>query len=68
MGNASTAMIEGKGKITLRLISGKDLVLTDVMHIPTLTKNLITGPILSKKGFKIVFESDKFVITKGVHM
>ncbi|KAJ9556888.1 LOW QUALITY PROTEIN: hypothetical protein OSB04_011502 [Centaurea solstitialis] len=44
---------------------GKDLILTDVLHVPSLTKNLIYGPILSKKGFKIVFESDKFVITKG---
>ena len=65
MGNASTVMIEGNGKIALGLTSGKDLVLIDVLHVPSLAKNLIFGPILSKKRFKIVFESDKFVITKG---
>ncbi|KAI3735559.1 hypothetical protein L6452_15065 [Arctium lappa] len=65
MGNASTAKIEGKGKVILKLTSGKDLMLMDVLRVPSLTKNLISGSILIKKGFKVVFESNKFVITKG---
>ena len=28
-------------------------------------KNLISGSILSKKDFRIVFESEKFILTKG---
>ena len=36
-----------------------------MLHIPDIRKNLISGSILSKKGFRIVFESDKFVLTKG---
>ncbi|GJT28692.1 retrovirus-related pol polyprotein from transposon TNT 1-94 [Tanacetum coccineum] len=47
------------------LTSGKDLVLSNVLHVPNITKNLISGPILSNKGFKLVIESDKLVITKG---
>ena len=43
----------------------KELVLSDVLHVPEVTKNLISGPVLSNKGFKLVFESDKFVLTKG---
>ena len=27
--------------------------------------NLISGSILSKKGFRMVFESDKFILTKN---
>ena len=65
MGNASITRIEGRGKFTLKLTSRKDLVLSEVLHVPSLTENLVFGPILSKKGFKVVFESDKFVITKG---
>ncbi|GKB88201.1 ty1-copia retrotransposon protein [Tanacetum coccineum] len=65
MGNGTASKIEGKGKVILKLTSGKDLVLSNVLHVPNITKNLIYGPILSNKGFKLVFESDKFIITKG---
>ncbi|KAI3771505.1 hypothetical protein L6452_02670 [Arctium lappa] len=65
MGNATTAKVEGRGRVNLKLTSGKELVLTNVLHVPAITKNLISGSTLSNKGFKIVFESDKFVITKG---
>nr|GEV67899.1 Pol polyprotein [Tanacetum cinerariifolium] len=65
MGNETASKIEGKGKVILKLTSGKDLVLSNVLHVPNITKNLISGPILSNKRFKLIFESDKFVITKG---
>ncbi|GJW52759.1 DNA polymerase zeta catalytic subunit-like protein [Tanacetum coccineum] len=65
MGNGTASKIEGKGKVILKLTFGKGLVLSNVLHVPNITKNLIYGPILSNKGFKLVFESNKFVITKG---
>ncbi|GKB13138.1 pol polyprotein [Tanacetum coccineum] len=65
MGNGTGSKIEGKGKVILKLTSGKDLLLSNVLHVPNITKNLISGPILSNKGFKLVFELGKFVITKG---
>nr|GEW17999.1 reverse transcriptase domain-containing protein [Tanacetum cinerariifolium] len=65
MGNETGSKIEGKGKVILKLTSGKDLVLSNVLHVPNITKNLISSPILSNKGFKLVFKSDNFVITKG---
>ncbi|KAJ9567517.1 hypothetical protein OSB04_003483 [Centaurea solstitialis] len=65
MGNATTSKVEGKGSVTLKLTSGKELVLSNVFHVPEISKNLISGPVLSNKGFKVVIESDKFVITKG---
>ncbi|GJW80273.1 retrovirus-related pol polyprotein from transposon TNT 1-94 [Tanacetum coccineum] len=57
--------IEGKGKVILKLTSGKDLVLSNVLHVPNITKNMISGHILSNKRFELVIELDKFVITKG---
>ncbi|GKE16581.1 hypothetical protein Tco_1424158 [Tanacetum coccineum] len=63
--NGNASEIEGKGNVILKLNSGKDLVLSNVLHVPNITKNLISDPILSNKGFKLVFELDKFVITKG---
>ncbi|GJR77919.1 retrovirus-related pol polyprotein from transposon TNT 1-94 [Tanacetum coccineum] len=60
-----TNVVDWKRKSHTKATSGKDLVLLNVLHVPNITKNLIFGPILSNKGFKLVFESDKFVITKG---
>ncbi|GKF96603.1 hypothetical protein Tco_0292424, partial [Tanacetum coccineum] len=65
MGNRFSSKIKGKRKVILKLTSGKDLVLSNVLHVPNITKNMISGPILSNKGFKLVIESDKFIITKG---
>ncbi|GKB53653.1 pol polyprotein [Tanacetum coccineum] len=65
MGNGTSSKIKGKGKVILKLTSGKDLVLSNMLYVPNINNNLISGPILSNKGFKLVIESDKFVITKG---
>ncbi|KAF8113490.1 hypothetical protein N665_0049s0006 [Sinapis alba] len=65
MGSASAATIEGKGKVILKLTSGKEITLTNVLHVPEIRKNLISCSLLSNKGFKTIFESDKVVLTKG---
>ncbi|KAK0601893.1 hypothetical protein LWI29_028495 [Acer saccharum] len=65
MGNSSTATIEGKGNVRIEFTSGKILTLTDVCHVPEVRKNLVSGSLLNKHGFKLVFESDNFVLTKG---
>ena len=41
------------------------MTLIDVLHVPEIRKILVLGPILSKNGFKLVFESDKFILTKA---
>ena len=65
MGNSAVSKVEGKGKVILKWISGKGFALNDVLHFLDVRKNLISGSILNKKGFRMVFESDKFVLTKG---
>ncbi|GJR89959.1 DNA polymerase zeta catalytic subunit-like protein [Tanacetum coccineum] len=65
IGNGTASKIERKGKVILKLTSGNDLVLSNVLHMPNITNNMISGHILSDKGFKLVFESENFVITKG---
>ena len=65
MGNSSTSVVEGKGTMLLKFTSGKIVTLVDVLYVPEIRKNLVSGPLLSKKGFKLVFESDKFVLTKA---
>uniref|UniRef100_A0A2N9G3P9 CCHC-type domain-containing protein n=1 Tax=Fagus sylvatica TaxID=28930 RepID=A0A2N9G3P9_FAGSY len=65
MGNSSTAKVEGKGKVILKMTSGKELTLNDVLHVPDIRKNLVSGSLLSKNGLKLVFEFDKFILTKS---
>ncbi|XXG41748.1 hypothetical protein AAC387_Pa01g2150 [Persea americana] len=51
------------------MTSGKELTLNNVLHVLDIRKNLVSGSLLSKKGFKLVFESNKFVLTKsGMYM
>ena len=64
MGNSSSSKVEGQGKVVLKMTSGKELTLNDVLHVPEIRKNLVSGSLLSKKGFKLVFVSDNFILTK----
>ncbi|KAL0413818.1 UNVERIFIED_CONTAM: Retrovirus-related Pol polyprotein from transposon TNT 1-94 [Sesamum radiatum] len=65
MGNSTTAGVLGKGKIFLKLTSGKTLALNDVLYVPSLRRNLVSGSLLNKAGLKIVLEADKVIITKN---
>ncbi|XP_075473366.1 uncharacterized protein LOC142504375 [Primulina tabacum] len=65
MGNSTTSEVVGIGKVVLKMTSGKEITLLNVLHVPDIRKNLFSGSLLSKAGFKLVFESDKFFITKN---
>ncbi|KAK4382271.1 Retrovirus-related Pol polyprotein from transposon TNT 1-94 [Sesamum angolense] len=65
MGNSTTTGVLGKGNIFLKLTSGKTLALIDVLYVPFLRRNLISGSLLNKAGLKIVLEADKVIITKN---
>jgi hypothetical protein len=65
MGNGShAATIRGVGTVDLKLISGKIVQLKNVQHVPTIGKNLVSGSLLCRDGFKVVIESNKFVVSK----
>ncbi|KAL5708533.1 hypothetical protein ACHQM5_019321 [Ranunculus cassubicifolius] len=69
MGNSSTSQIEGHGKIVLKLTSEKELTLNNVLHVPDIRKNLISGSMLSKHGFEVKLASNNLVLTKhGVYL
>ena len=34
MGNSSSSKVEGQGKVVLKMTSGKELTLNDVLHVP----------------------------------
>ena len=61
MGDSRPSPVVGKGKVLLKLTSGKILSLTDVLHVPEIRWNLISVFLLGKArkaGVKLCFESD----------
>nr|GEV91722.1 zinc finger, CCHC-type [Tanacetum cinerariifolium] len=65
MGNHSTTQVKGNGKIDLVFTSGNTLTLKGVLRVSDVHKNLVSGSLLKKFGFKLVFESNKFILSKG---
>jgi len=65
MGNSTSSKIERIGKMILKFTSGKEMPLNNIIYVSNISKNLISSSILSKKGFKMTFESNKCVPTKG---
>ena len=64
MGNGSAAPVLGVGMVELKLTSGKTVHLRNVQHAPSINRNLISGSLLCRDGYKLVFESNKVVISK----
>jgi len=62
MGNGSHASVRGVGTIDLKFTSRKIVQLKNMQHVPTINKNLVSGSLLCKDGFKVVLESNKLVV------
>ena len=65
MGNTPTTRIAGTGKVMFIMTFGKVLTLNNVLHVPTIRKNLVSATLLVKNRFKCVLVSDKAVISKN---
>ncbi|GJU56758.1 retrotransposon protein, putative, ty1-copia subclass [Tanacetum coccineum] len=48
MGNSMTADIKGEGDVILKMTSGKELNLTNVLFVPEIHKNLVSNWLLNK--------------------
>ncbi|GKD20359.1 hypothetical protein Tco_1222062 [Tanacetum coccineum] len=53
MGNSATADIKGEGDVILKMTSEKELKLTNVLYVPEIRKNLVSGWLLNKFGFRV---------------
>ena len=60
----STPMI-GKGKVLIKLTYEKVLALSDVLHVLDICWNLVLVSLLGKAGVRILFDSNKIVLTKN---
>nr|GEU57863.1 hypothetical protein [Tanacetum cinerariifolium] len=51
--NSATADIKGEGYVILKMTSKKELKLTNVLYILEIRKNLVSGWLLNKFGFRL---------------
>jgi hypothetical protein len=63
LGDARIAKVVGKGKVILKLTSRKTLALNTVLHVPNMRRNLVSGSLLNKAGLKLVFDSNKLILS-----
>nr|CAE01619.3 OSJNBa0042L16.8 [Oryza sativa Japonica Group] len=64
MGNGSLAAVHGVGTVDLKFTSGKTMQLKNVQHVSSIKKNLVSGSLLCREGFRLVFECNKCVVSK----
>ncbi|GJS28007.1 hypothetical protein Tco_0488627 [Tanacetum coccineum] len=53
-----------EGDVILKMASKKELKLINVLYVLKIHKNLVSGWLLNKFGFRLVLEFDKFVLSK----
>src|SRR6185295_9938324 len=64
MGKGSHVRVLGVGTVNLKFTSGKTVQLKNMQHIPTIKKNLVSGSLLCRDGFKLVFKCNKCILSK----
>ena len=64
LGDSRSTPVIGKGKVLFKLTSRKVFALSDVLHVPNIRWNLVSVSLLGKARMRILFDSDKIVLTK----
>jgi hypothetical protein len=64
MGNGSHARVLSVGTVILKFTSRKTVLLKNVEHVPSIKKNLVSGSLLCQDGYKLVFGSNKCILSK----
>jgi hypothetical protein len=63
MENGSHTSIHGVAMVDLKLTSKKIVQLKNVQHFHFINKNLVSDSFLCRDGFKVVLESNKFIVS-----
>lgn len=64
MGNSNVSEVRGRGKVKLMLYSEKKLLLQNLLYVHSLHRNLIFRTLMNKTEIKLVFESNRLVMTR----
>jgi hypothetical protein len=63
-GNGSHTRVLGVGTVILKFTLGKTVLLKNMQHVFSIKKNLVNGSLLCRDGYKLVFESNKCILSK----
>jgi hypothetical protein len=64
MGNGSHVRVLSVGTFIPKFTSGKTVLLKNVQHVPSIKRNLVSGSLLCRDGYKLVFESNRCILSK----
>ncbi|GJU77745.1 zinc finger, CCHC-type containing protein, partial [Tanacetum coccineum] len=64
MGNELTTLVYGRGCVDIRFSSVKIVSLFNVLHVPSIRKNLVSSSVLNNCGYKQDEALDKFKVFK----
>jgi len=64
MGNGAHVAVRGVDTVNLKFTSKKTVQLKNVHHVPSIKKNFISGSLLCRDSYKLVFKSNKLVLSK----
>lgn len=57
-------MIQGEGKVILKMTSEKNLTLNNLLYVQEIHKNLVSRLLLDKNRFRLMVEFYKVILTK----
>jgi hypothetical protein len=64
MGNGSREHVLGVGTVNIKFTLGKTVLLKQVQYVPSIKKNLVSGSLLCRDGFKIMLDLNKWILSK----
>nr|GEX39015.1 zinc finger, CCHC-type [Tanacetum cinerariifolium] len=64
IGDEHFAPVHGEGSVALEFSFEKTVTLFNVLYVPKLCKNLVSGHVLNKCGYIQVYKSDKYILSK----
>nr|GEW52603.1 zinc finger, CCHC-type [Tanacetum cinerariifolium] len=64
MGDDHFTHVHENGSVVMEFSLRKSITLFKVLYVSNFHKNLISGPVLNKCGYKQVYESDKYILSK----
>lgn len=65
LGDSHSTHITGVGEVELKFISGKTVILKEVLHVPEIRKNLVFRYLINKVGFTQTIGTDMYTLTKN---
>ena len=65
LGDSSKVSVLGKGKVSLKMTSGKTLVLSEVLFVPAIKHCLVSVHLLNNANVKVTFDSNIVTLSKN---